>query len=162
MKKVCHMSNEDRQFVLKLLHITKDDFERAFQDLAKSDSIKGKRRFAAYWCELAELAFTEAEENENNNEKTDMYSVLSIYNEKLAGMIPERVRVSSVATKNAEKCLKYYGITGVERVLDQVKHEYISDPDSISLNFSTIFQFGHFSSLLNRYFERRYKEGGEV
>lgn len=66
MKKVCDMSKEDREFVLRLLHITKDDFERAFLDLAKSDSIKGKRRFAAYWCELAELAFTKTEDD---NEK---------------------------------------------------------------------------------------------
>lgn len=64
MKKVCNMSFEDRQFVLKLLHATKDDFERAFQDLAKSDSIKGKRRFVANWCELAELAFGQPEEEE--------------------------------------------------------------------------------------------------
>lgn len=63
MKKVCDMSKEDREFVLRLLHITKDDFERAFQDLAKSDSLKGKRRFVSYWCELAELAFTKAEDD---------------------------------------------------------------------------------------------------
>lgn len=61
MKKVCYMSLEDRKFVLQLLHMTKDDFRRAFVELSKSDSIKGMRRFAAYWCELAELAFTESE-----------------------------------------------------------------------------------------------------
>ncbi len=162
MKYVVRMSEEQRQFIVALLSETKDDFVRAFRDLAKSGSIKGKRKFASDWISLAELAFAKAEENVNNNEKPDIHSVLSIYNEKFAGMILKRVRVSSVATKNAEKCLKYYGITGVELVLDQVKHEYISDPDSISLNFSTIFQFGHFSSLLNRYFERRFKEGGEL
>ena len=53
------MSHEDRQFVLQLLHMTKDDFQRAFVELSKSDSIKGMRRFAAYWCELAELAYTD-------------------------------------------------------------------------------------------------------
>ena len=62
MKKVSHMSNEDRQFVLRLLHITKDDFQRAFEDLAKSDTLKGKRRFATCWCELAELAYTESDD----------------------------------------------------------------------------------------------------
>lgn len=62
MKKVCDMSKEDREFVLRLLHITKDDFERAFQDLAKSDSLKGKRRFVSYWCELAELVFGQPKE----------------------------------------------------------------------------------------------------
>lgn len=161
MKKVCHMSNEDRQFVLKLLHITKDDFERAFQDLAKSDSIKGKRKFAAYWCELAELAFTEAE-NEDNNEQTDIREVLAKYNETFDCVIPERVRVSSVSIQNVKKCLKCYGISGVEKVFDQVRHEYLSEPKLSSVDFSTIFQFGHFSSLLNRYFERRFKKGGEV
>lgn len=59
MKKVSHMSMEERQFVLRLLHTTKNDFERAFLELSKSDSIKGMRRFAAYWCELAELAYTD-------------------------------------------------------------------------------------------------------
>ena len=69
MKKVCDMSKEDREFVLRLLHITKDDFERAFQDLAKSDSLKGKRRFVSYWCELAELAFTKAEDDKDEELK---------------------------------------------------------------------------------------------
>ena len=59
MKKVSHMSMEERQFVLRLLHMTKDDFERAFIELSKSDTQKGMRRFAAYWCELAELAYTD-------------------------------------------------------------------------------------------------------
>ena len=62
MKKVCNMNREERQFVLNLLHMTKDDFQRAFIDLSKSESIKGERRFVAYWCELAELVFAEVGE----------------------------------------------------------------------------------------------------
>lgn len=64
MKKVCNMSNEERQFVLGLLNMTKDDFKRAFVELSKSESMKGKRKFVSYWCELAELVFAAEEESE--------------------------------------------------------------------------------------------------
>lgn len=161
MKYVVRMSEEQRQFIVALLSETKDDFVRAFRDLAKSGSIKGKRKFASDWISLAELAFAKAE-NEDNNEQTDIREVLAKYNETFDCVIPERVRVSSVSIQNVKKCLKCYGISGVEKVFDQVKHEYLLEPKFSSVDFSTIFQFGHFSSLLNRYFERRYKEGGEV
>ena len=59
MKKVSLMSMEERQFVLRLLHMTKNDFERAFLELSKSDTQKGMRRFTSYWCSLAELAYTD-------------------------------------------------------------------------------------------------------
>ena len=63
MKKVSHMSMEERQFVLRLLYMTKNDFERAFLELSKSGTQKGMRRFASYWCSLAELAFAEVEDD---------------------------------------------------------------------------------------------------
>jgi len=71
MKRVVNMSSDERRFVLRLLHITRHDFERAFVELSKSESVKGMRKFAAYWCELAELAFTETEddEQEENTER---------------------------------------------------------------------------------------------
>jgi hypothetical protein len=58
------MTEEQRQFIVALLSETKDDFVRAFRDLSKSDSIKGKRKFASDWISLAELAFTKSEEND--------------------------------------------------------------------------------------------------
>ena len=57
MKTVSNMSEEQRQFIAALLSDTKDDFVRAFRDLAKSESVKGKRKFASDWISLAELAF---------------------------------------------------------------------------------------------------------
>lgn len=61
MKKI-DISIEDRKYILGLLHETKDEFKRAFNDLSKSETIKGERRFVGYWCSLAELAFTKSEE----------------------------------------------------------------------------------------------------
>ena len=62
MKYVVNMTKEQRQFIVALLSETKDDFVRAFRDLSKSDSIKGKRKFASDWISLAELAFAKAED----------------------------------------------------------------------------------------------------
>jgi len=62
MKYVINMTEEQRQFIVALLSETKDDFVHAFRDLSKSDSIKGKRKFASDWISLAELAFPKSEE----------------------------------------------------------------------------------------------------
>ena len=68
MKYVVRMSEEQRQFIVALLSETKDDFVRAFRDLSKSDSIKGKRKFASDWISLAELVFAKAGEDDKPGE----------------------------------------------------------------------------------------------
>ena len=57
MSKTVRISEEDRQYIIEILRETKDDFRRVFNDLAKSSSTKGKRKFVSHWCNLAELAF---------------------------------------------------------------------------------------------------------
>lgn len=68
MKYVVRMSEEQRQFIVSLLSETKDYFVHAFRDLAKSGSIKGKRKFASDWISLAELVFAKAEEDDKPEE----------------------------------------------------------------------------------------------
>lgn len=159
MKKVCDMSKEDREFVLRLLHITKDDFERAFQDLAKSDSLNGKRKFVSFWCELAELAFTKAKEEDLAAE------IKELYNETFNGILPTWNRLSAFMRSNVEKCIREFGKQSVSLVFDQVKHE----KDSLGYNntgfiadFAYIFKPKNFEGYLSRYNERISKEGGET
>ena len=57
MSKTLRICEEDRQYIIEILRETKDNFRRAFNDLSKSSSTKGKRKFVSYWCNLAELAF---------------------------------------------------------------------------------------------------------
>lgn len=56
MKAVVNMSQEQRQFLKGLLSDTKENFKKAFLDLANSPSKKDQRKFVAYWTTLAELA----------------------------------------------------------------------------------------------------------
>jgi hypothetical protein len=63
MKKV-KANEEDRQFIVGLLRETREDFRRTFNELAKSGTKKDKRKFASYWCNLAELAYKQPEPEE--------------------------------------------------------------------------------------------------
>ena len=69
MKTVLNMCEEDRQFLINLLRDTRDYFGRAFKDLAKVDTLKGKRKFTSQWCILAELAFAKPD---TESEKGDL------------------------------------------------------------------------------------------
>lgn len=55
MKTVVNLTKENRKFIEDLLNETKEDFGRAFHELAKSDSIKGKRKLVSHWLQLSEL-----------------------------------------------------------------------------------------------------------
>ena len=57
MKIVINLNEEEQQFIRGLLSDTREQFAQAFRDLAKSESVKGKRKFASDWISLAELAF---------------------------------------------------------------------------------------------------------
>ena len=55
MKTVVNLSEDDRKFIEGLLNDTKDDFARAFREIAKSETLKGKRKLVSHWLQLAEL-----------------------------------------------------------------------------------------------------------
>lgn len=68
MKTVVNINAESVQFIQGILSETRDEFRQAFIELSKEKGVKSRRQFTSHWCDLAELAFTEAEDDKDGKE----------------------------------------------------------------------------------------------